>query len=252
MVLNRFGSVDENRLRGRGGRLVWVGILFAAGGLALSGMPPFATCSGKALIEDAAERLGHRWVWVVFLVCSALTGGAVLRTSAAIFLGWGHDLNKEAHTPKHEEKETEAKYQRAPLVMLAPVGVLLVLALGMGLWPALARETRRAASGFQDPVSYSSLVLAGRPPARIAAAEGPPPRGYLRGAASAGSAAALALLALFRHRLPRALRRIGRTAKPLLSALHALHSGHVGDYVVWIVVGVAVLGGFCAVLAARG
>ena len=72
------------------------------------------------------------------------------------------------------------------------------------------------------------------------------------GSASALGAAALALLALFRHRLPHALRRIGRSGKPLLSALHALHSGHVGDYVVWIVVGVAVLGGLCAMLAARG
>ena len=252
MVLNRFGSVDENRLRGRGGLLGWVGVLFAAGGLALSGMPPFGTCSGKALIEEAAERLGHRWVSAVFLVCSALTGGAVLRAAASLFLGWGHDLNEEAHTPKHEQKETEEKYQRAPLVMLAPAGVLLALALAVGLWPALANETRRAAAGFQDPARYASLVLAGRSPAGVAAAEEPPPRGYLMGSASALGAAALALLALFRHRLPHALRRIGRSGKALLSALHALHSGHVGDYVVWIVVGVAVLGGLCAMLAARG
>ena len=63
-------------------------------------------------------------------------------------------LNKEAHTPKHEQKETEEKYQRAPLVMLAPAGVLLALALAVGLWPALANETRRAAAGFQDPARY--------------------------------------------------------------------------------------------------
>jgi len=252
IVLNRFGSVDENRLRGRGRFLGWVNVLFAAGGLALSGMPPFGTCSGKALIEDAAERLGHGWVSVIFLVCSALTGGAVLRAAASLFLGWGHDLNKEAHTPKHEQKETDEKYQRAPLVMLAPVAALLLLALGVGLWPALLNEARRAAAGFQDPVRYASLVLSSRPPAVVSAPQEPPPHGYLMGAASALGAAALALLALFRHRLPHALRRLGRAGKPLLSALHAVHSGHVGDYVVWIVAGVAVLGGFCAVLATRG
>jgi multicomponent Na+:H+ antiporter subunit D len=252
VVLNRFGSVDENRLRGRAGVLRGLGVLVAAGGLALSGMPPFGTCTGKALIEDAAEHLGHRWVSAVFLLCSALTGGAVLRAAAALFLGWGHAINKEAHTPQKEERETEDKYPRTPLVMLMPVGFLLILGLAVGLWPALVDEAQRAANDFQNPARYRSVVLYSQTPVRAAGAEEPPPRGYLMGGASALAAAALALLALFSDRLPSALCRLGRTAKPLLSALHAVHSGHVGDYVVWIVAGVAALGGFCALLAGKG
>lgn len=247
IVLNRFGSVDENRLRGRAGVLRGVGVLFAAGGLALSGMPPFGTCSGKALIEDAAERLGHRWVSVVFLLCSALTGGAVLRTAAALFLGWGHDINTEAHTPKQEKKETKESYRRAPLVMQAPVGVLLLLALTVGLWSNLIDEARRSAARFQNQAGYTSTVLFGQPPSPIEESGEPPPRGYLMGAASSFAAVALALVASFRHHLPYAMRRAGRIGKPILSLLHALHSGHVGDYVVWIVAGVAVLGGVCAI-----
>ncbi len=242
ILLNRFASVDENRLRGRGAILGAVGVLFAVGGLALSGMPPFGTCSGKALVEEAAERLGHRWISAVFVLCSALTGGAVLRASASIFLGWGHDENKEAHTPKHEEKETEEGYRRTPFVMLAPAGVLLLLALGVGLWPVLAKEARRAAAVFQNQAAYSSAVFADSSPPPIADPDQPLPHGYLAGATSAGCAAAFALVALFAHRLPRPLRRLGSTGKPLLSILRTLHSGHVGDYVVWIVVGVAALG----------
>lgn len=248
IVLNRFGSVDENRLRGRGGILGGVGVLFALGGLALSGMPPFGTCAGKALIEDAAERLGHRWISLVFLISSALTGGAVLRAAAALFLGWGHDINTEAHTPKKEETETEKKYRRAPLVMLAPVGFLFLLALAVGVWSALAQEARRSAAGFQDQAEYRSVVLFGQAFPPLDEPEQPPPRGYLMGVASAFAAAMLAVGASFRHRLPHALRRIGRIGKPILSLFHTLHSGHIGDYVVWIMVGVAVLGGLCAVL----
>lgn len=249
IVLNRFGSVDENRLRGRAGVLGVVGVLFAAGGLALSGMPPFGTCTGKALIEDAAERLGHRWISLVFLLSSALTGGAVLRAAAALFLGWGKDINTEAHTPKREEKETEEKYRRAPFVMWAPVGILLLLALAVGLWPRLVEEARRYAASFQDQAGYRSVVLSAEPAPRRTEPQGRPPSGYLMGGASTLSAMALALLALFRHRLPLTVRRIGRIGKPLLSELHTLHSGHVGDYVVWIVVGVAILGGICAMLS---
>jgi multicomponent Na+:H+ antiporter subunit D len=251
IVLNRFGSVDENRLRGQAGILRQVGILFVIGGFALSGVPPFGTCSGKALIEDAAEKLGHCWVSLVFVLSSALTGGAVLRAAAALFLGWGEDINTEAHTPQDEHKETKKKYRRAPLVMLAPVGLLLLLALAVGTWPALVREARRSAAGFHDQAGYRAVVLFHQPPPRPVERDEPAPHGYFTGATSAVAAMTLALAALFQHRLPRVLHRIGRAGKPILTALRALHSGHIGDYVVWIVAGTAALGGLCALLAVR-
>jgi multicomponent Na+:H+ antiporter subunit D len=248
ILLNRFASVDENYLRGRGRILRWVGVVFAVGGLALSGMPPFGTCAGKALIEDATKQLGHPWLSVVFVLSSALTGGAVLRASAAVFLGWGHTDNKDADTPKREEKETNKKYRRTPLTMLVPTGALLALALGVGLWPELAHEARQAATRFQDTAGYASAVLVDRPVERAFGEEEPAPHGSLAGMASAFGAAALALAALFRQYLPQTVRRLGRAGKPLLSVLRTLHSGHVGDYVVWIVVGVAVLGAFGAAM----
>jgi multicomponent Na+:H+ antiporter subunit D len=250
ILLNRFSSVDENYLRGRGGMLAWVGVLFALGGLALSGIPPFGTCAGKALIEDAAKQLGHSWIAALFVLCSALTGGAVLRASASVFLGWGHTDNEDARTPKHEQKETNKKYRRAPFTMLAPVAVLLLLALGVGLWPKLATEAQRAAARFQDTSGYASAVLAHRSPENPSD-DKPSPHGYLAGTASAGGAVAFALMALFHQRLPRSLRRLGRSARPLLTALRTLHSGHVGDYVVWIIAGVALLGALGASMTTR-
>jgi hypothetical protein len=39
----------------------------------------------------------------------------------------------------------------------------------------------------------------------------------------------------------------GRVAEPTVTALKALHSGAVGDYVTWVTVGAAALGGLFAV-----
>ncbi|MDP9223255.1 MAG: NADH-quinone oxidoreductase subunit D, partial [Actinomycetota bacterium] len=89
ILLNRKGSVDEHRLWGQGRDLPFTGALFGLGGLALAGLPPFGTFLGKGLVEEQAGTLGLSWVTWLFLAVSAMTGGAVLRAGARVFLGWG-------------------------------------------------------------------------------------------------------------------------------------------------------------------
>jgi hypothetical protein len=61
-------------------------------------------------------------------------------------------------------------------------------------------------------------------------------------------ALAPAALGLWRHRLPRPVRAAGaRTIGPPAAALKMLHSGVIGDYVAWLTVGTAVIGGIWAV-----
>ncbi|MEV4441032.1 proton-conducting transporter membrane subunit, partial [Streptomyces sp. NPDC049577] len=74
LLLDRYGSVDEPDLHGRGREMPGVGLLFATGGLALAGLPPFGTGLGKALTEEQAG-----WAPALFVLVSAVTGGAVLR-----------------------------------------------------------------------------------------------------------------------------------------------------------------------------
>ncbi|MFF4408918.1 hypothetical protein ACFY2W_14185 [Streptomyces sp. NPDC001262] len=57
MLLDRHGSVDERELHGRGRDMRGVGVLFAVGGFALAGLPPFGTALGKALAEERSGRL---------------------------------------------------------------------------------------------------------------------------------------------------------------------------------------------------
>ena len=89
ILLNRFATVDENKLRGRGKIFPLLGVLCLIGGLGLSGLPPFGTYVGKSQIDEAALKLGYVWMPAVLLVAAALTGGAVLRATASVFLGWG-------------------------------------------------------------------------------------------------------------------------------------------------------------------
>ena len=249
ILLNRFASVDTNELRGRGRIFPWLGAVFLAGGLGLSGLPPFGTFLGKSLIEGAANEAGYVWVPALLLVCSALTGGAVLRAAGEVFLGWGPMWQAGGDAPTHEEKETKEDYDRPPLVMLGPAAVLTLLALLPGLWPWVERPVRAAAARFEDPSGYYREVIEGRPaPLAVGPSESLLP-GVLYGVGAAAAAAGLAFLALFPRMVPRQARKAAQAlTRPPLAALRALHSGHVGDYVAWIVAGVALLGGLCALL----
>lgn len=64
ILLNRFGSVDENVLCGKAQFLWLTGVVFFAGVLALAGLPPPGTWQGKALIEHAATHSDYA-TWIV-------------------------------------------------------------------------------------------------------------------------------------------------------------------------------------------
>ena len=89
LLLFRYRDVDELSLRGQGRQMPIVGCVFLLGGLGLAGCPPFGTAFGKALIEEAAHQMQAAWVPSMLLLSSAFTGGAVLRATGRIFLGWG-------------------------------------------------------------------------------------------------------------------------------------------------------------------
>src|SRR5690242_57034 len=52
-LLNRLGTIDELRLRGRGMEVPGAAFAFVVGGFAVVGMPPLGTALGKSLIEEA-------------------------------------------------------------------------------------------------------------------------------------------------------------------------------------------------------
>lgn len=253
ILLNRFASVDENELHGRARRFPLLGILYVVAGLALAGAPPFATCLGKSLIEDEANHLGAGWVTAALLLASALTSGAVLRASGAVFLGLGPVERSDAGTPRRETKETDENYDNPPAVMMIPTATLIALALAAGLWPGLAPRTREAGERFIDRPAYVNLVLHGETaaPGGTDTGSGWTAPGIASGIGAGVGAVVLAALALFRRHIPHGVRRMSRAVgRPLLGLVRKLHSGNVNDYVAWIVVGVAILGGLLTLLSA--
>ncbi|MGP3922067.1 complex I subunit 5 family protein [Streptomyces sp. 8N616] len=244
ILLDRYASVDEHELYGRARELRLTGALFLLGSLALAGLPPFGTALGKAVAEEAAGHEAH-WLVAVFVLVSAVTGGAVLRAGLRVFGGAGPRPGEEPEgveeTPGDEEPETTAPLGRIPDTMLAVPSALLAGALAVGLVPTLAAGAGRAGELFAGHETYERAVLDGltAPPVTVTAPHWTA-AGVLLGLLSVLLACVLAVLGV-RRPSP------GRTAA-LLAPVRRLQSGHIGDYVAWAVAGLALL----AVLAAPG
>jgi multicomponent Na+:H+ antiporter subunit D len=244
VVLAKYGSVDEAELYGRArdaGMVRWLAVI---GALALASLPPFGTAMGKSISEDAGTSAGYAWFPVLFVAVSALTGGAVLRLSGRVFFGLGpRPAEGSGQTTGREERESEP-LDRIPVTMLVPILILLAGALSIGLLPDLHAAADRAGAWFTDAAGYQRAALirasASVPPVH---AGGWTAKGLALGFTSAALAVVVAGVGLWSPVLRErwALARWG--ALPL-GLLRRLHSGHVGDYVAWLMVGLAVLGGF--------
>jgi multicomponent Na+:H+ antiporter subunit D len=251
IVQHHAGNVDEDDIIGSCRRLRYSGAAFALAGLALAGLPPFGTALGKTLMEHAAEETGRSWTFWVFAFASVLTAGAVLRAAARVFLGLGPREQEESAAEREadvEGRETRGARGRTPATMAVPAALLLALALGIGVWPGLGPRAEEAAHAFEDREAYARVVLEGAP------APEPPPGpeegpSIPVGLSLAAGAVALAALSLYRKRvLSEPVRgAIRGTVGRGLEGLRAVHSGDVDDYVAWLTLGIAVLGGAFAV-----
>ncbi|HWB72433.1 MAG TPA: hypothetical protein VG452_09440, partial [Egibacteraceae bacterium] len=124
--------------------------------------------------------------------------------------------------------------------------VLVAAALLVGVWPPLAQTAVAAAERFVDPVAYHTAVLDAVPHPLPApsGSTGLSGKAALLGLVGSVAAAATALVALFRDRIPSPVRApLADAVGAPLRVLRRLQSGHVGDYVTWLVLGAAVLGG---------
>ena len=112
-MLHRLGSVNETALHGRGRRLRVTGVVFTLAALGLADLPPFATFLGKGWIEDSAATRGLGWIIVIFVLCSVLVGGAVLRVAGGVFYGLGdppsEDPEMAGSPPRRPARPRKAK-----------------------------------------------------------------------------------------------------------------------------------------------
>src|SRR5207247_2433161 len=243
IVLHRLGSVNETWLHGRGRQLRATGVVFTVASLGLAGMPPFGIFRGKGWIEATGAAHGMPWITAVFIVCSVLVGGAVLRVAGGVFYGLGDPPSEEpqmAAEASEETSETEAGRQRTPATMIIPAAVLLAAGLAIGVLPHIGPAVQAAAVRFQDQTAYNATVLSGAHVAHPAAPFPPQPTGITAADLASGLgpvAGALipAFLALYWQRLP-LLRRGFEPGTGLVRPVRRFQSGVVNDYVTWIVI----------------
>jgi multicomponent Na+:H+ antiporter subunit D len=255
IVLHRLRSVNETWLHGRGRHLRVTGVVFTLAALGLADLPPFGTFLGKGWIEDSAA---SGWVSAVFLVCSILVAGAVLRVAGGVFYGLGdppREGRRMAAEANEETGETDTGRQRTPLTMLIPPAVLVALAAAAGIAgmvPRFAAGLLSAATRFEDQSAYEATVLRG---VRVTHAVALYPAGtagvtvssVVLALCSALGAVLLALAALYWRRLP-VPRRGLEPGAGLNSLVEGFQSGVINDYVTWLVVGLACLGGVLALI----
>ena len=237
VLLREFSSVDELRLHGRGRELPVLGALFALGAFGLIGFPYVGSFLGHALIDDGAAELGHSWLPPVLMVASGVSSAAIVRAGARIFLGWGP--KRDPLLAPEPDEDPPAGKGSGPL-MLATIAALVAAGIVASVVPGLQDGAEHAAAHFQDREAYVSHVLDGK---RVDVLPEIPlvvhratnaSIGYGLGAAALTFA--VAAIGLWRRRVPRAF-------EVPLNGLKAAHTGVVGDYVMWLTVGTAVLGG---------
>ena len=252
IVLHRLGSVNESWLHGRGRQLRATGVVFTVAALGLADLPPFATFLGKGWIEDSGAGRGMAWITIVFVFASVVVGGAVLRVAGGVFYGLGDPPAEDpamAAEINEETSETDLAKRRTPLSMIVPAGFLAIAALVVGLLPRLGAATEAAAVRFQDEAGYNATVLSGARVAHPVAlypvqAAGVTLAGVLVAAGSVLGSLVLGALALYWRRLSWLPRFAVGSA--LARPVRALQSGVVTDYVTWIVLGLACIGGALA------
>jgi multicomponent Na+:H+ antiporter subunit D len=251
VVQHRLGSVDELELRGRGRVLLVTGPLVVLCGLATASLPPFGPFFGKAMIDVAANDAGVVWLPVVFVLVSAITGAAVLRAAGRVFWGLGprpDPVTVDQPGPPEADPELDYSHERVPLTMTVPALALAFAGLVIGLVPGLADAAERAAASFVDRAGYVAAVLGESARHHTAPSVSPDALNVVYGGVASLLAVALAGAALYRERLLGAGE--GATGAAL-ERLRGVHSGDVRDYVTWLILGFAVLGGiFAATLPA--
>jgi multicomponent Na+:H+ antiporter subunit D len=247
ILLNRFGTVDEFELHGRGKGMPITAALFAATGLALAGIPPAGIFRGAGVMEAAARSLGYSWITAIDVVVGILTGGAVLRVAAGVFGGWGSRIEEDSAGSRQirEKPETTRPSQKVPLVMWVPALLMSASGFVIGVIPGLARSAGNGALMFQAQAAYWARVLSNRSEAALALAPVQPTS--LLGFISATGSVLVAAYTIFVARR-RQQRLLAASLKGITRRLRLMHSGIVSDYVTWFVVGVAAIGAASAAL----
>jgi multicomponent Na+:H+ antiporter subunit D len=239
-VALRLGTTDELEAHGRGRGLPLTGSIIAVGALGLAVLPPLGTFVAASVLFESAHGIGYGWLPALIVVATALTGAAVLRAAARIFLGLGPRSDELLEELPDEGEEAGRTAAYAGALFWLPGLALLVAGLGLAFVPGLPAQAISHATHLVDRPAVAAETLHGAtaPPVSMPSFS-PSGESYVYGLVSVLGAIALAWIGLQRLRL-------GRTARVVIERLELVHEGLVTDYVTWLTLGAAVLGALFA------
>jgi multicomponent Na+:H+ antiporter subunit D len=242
IVLHRLQYIGEPKLHGRGRGMFWTPVLFIVGAIGLAAAPGFLLEAAEAATSDAAKGFHFAWIRWIFFFGGIATAAAVLRFTFRTFFGWGAPAPSDRASRVDERQETDEGGRRVPATLFLPAACMIALALVLTFVPHIRETADAAARFFTDQSAYKSIVIDGTV-VNIPPLEPSPPEtsSETRGAIAGGIAIALALVTIFWKKIP--LGGILDYAERGIPLLREWQSGHPGDYVSWIALGTAALGG---------
>jgi NADH-quinone oxidoreductase subunit L len=144
-VIHGSGTQDLREMGGLRARMPLTAAAWVMGGLALAGIPPTAGFFSKDEIVAAVLNVAP-WAGVALLVASVLTGAYVARATRLAFFGSARG-NGDAH--------------ESPWTMTAPLVLLAVAALGLGLaGPQIAQALGTRSEAFSIATAALAVGLA--------------------------------------------------------------------------------------------
>jgi multicomponent Na+:H+ antiporter subunit D len=243
-------AIDELRLRGRGRPYRVLAVLFFLGAIGLIGLPYVGTYAGHASVDEGATLHHLTWIAPLLMIASGVSSAAILRAGGRVFFGWGPQRDSLLSQQDPEKPSDETGNLPA---MVTLTGVLIVLGLVVSVVPGLQQRAEYGADRMRDRAAYADRVLHNAPtkqtPARLPFAVQPTTGASIAYGIGAGLLTiAFLALGLWRGHLPHAWRVAGgRALGPPIRSLKLVHSGVIGDYVMWLTVGTALLGGIWAI-----
>jgi multicomponent Na+:H+ antiporter subunit D len=245
VLLHNRRSITERDLFASGPQMPHaklLGLLWFLGAAGLAAAPPLALLLGEAGAEKAADLHHLHGLSFLFIFGGAITAAAVLRVGMHTFFGWGGGTLSDRSAEIGELPETKPENRKIYPYHLIPPALCILLAVALFAIPAWTHILGDAAAAMANQPAYLHTTYTGQnvPLTQPSWLE------ELPGAAARGLLALLlglllALSSVFRNRLPRSL-RAGAFLERGFRPLRTMQSGHPGDYVFWLMVGVAVFG----------
>ncbi|AHE67238.1 formate hydrogenlyase, subunit 3/multisubunit Na+/H+ antiporter [Legionella oakridgensis ATCC 33761 = DSM 21215] len=248
ILLHHFGSVDELELWRKGKAIPLIGVLFFIATIGLCGFPVWGVFTAKNLIELSLPSFEKEMFIFLILFETLLTGGALIRASGRIFIGFGK--HQTIHTPVKnitQQQETEHTKKATPITMLIPITILMVTLLVLNTFTQFNVLLNEAAQEFQNQRWYSSVVFNQPPPPLYDKPLMHTSSNYLIELIGVFGAVLVGLLALFGHRCSQWLKNIVTILIiPPSMKLKSLQSGLINDYVSWIILSITLISFLCS------